>query len=430
MKTLLRLFVFFICISALNAEQVPISITYFYSVPGYFNDNFRYIMNEVPSDLYIFHEARTANANSIKKEHSRATYLKEGDSPFIHFIVAPQIYPGEEYVPPVFYDTTKLRLKWYKNDDEMNAAVFPVDFYILNTKQNIIDSIRLLILRSRVPYSSNDMARQNEMRKYIDPNQKTLIKYEINSIDDWNVRYDGGNLTYESEREGDTLISAQSISHRWIRDSLGDNYYDPLGTNWDNFNPNFAHLYDNCIVSHRYPGCVSGCSSHNGIGWQMMTRRHIAVHNGKAAVNFRQLSVIGNNGDKRRYGRGLWTGVEDTIPATDKEIEFYRALMCVCPTLPIQQKLVFNDLTNVEENTSLIESTVYPNPSSRYFTVQGQAFTQISVYDVLGTLIEQSVIDGAGQWKNNPTLYTNGYYTVQLRHSDGRMENLSVIMFQ
>jgi hypothetical protein len=73
---------------------------------------------------------------------------------------------------------------------------------------------------------------------------------------------------------------------------------------------------------------------------------------------------------------GSGTGVEDTIPATDKEIEFYRALMCVCPTLPIQQKLVFNDLTNVEDNTSLIESTVYPNPSSRYFTVQGQAFTQ------------------------------------------------------
>lgn len=61
MKTLLRLFVFFICISALYAEQVPISITYFYQAPTYFDQNFRYIMNEVPSDLYIFHEARTSS---------------------------------------------------------------------------------------------------------------------------------------------------------------------------------------------------------------------------------------------------------------------------------------------------------------------------------------------------------------------------------
>jgi hypothetical protein len=422
MKTLLRLFVFFICISALYAEQVPISITYFREVSTYFDQNFRYIMKEVPSDLYIFHEARTPSSGQM--EHSRATYLKEGDSPFIHFIVAPQIYPGKEYVPPVFYDTTKLRLKWYKKDEDMNSQFFPMDFYILNTKQDIIDSIRLLILRDKVPHEqySDNIPIQKEIRNYIDPNQKTLIKYEIDYIDRW--------PSLGNEREGDTVISAQSISHRWIRDSLGENFYDPFGTNWDNFNPNFAHLYDNCIVSHRYPGCNFTCSSHNGVGWKMMTRRNIVVHNGKASANFRQLSVIGNNGDKRRYGRGLWTGVEDTIPATDKEIEFYRALMCVCPTLPIQQKLVFNDLTNVEDNTSLIESKVFPNPSSRYFTVQGQAFTHISVYDVLGTLIEQSVIDGAGQWKNNPTLYTNGYYTVQLRHSDGRMENLSVIMFQ
>ncbi|HRI30973.1 MAG TPA: T9SS type A sorting domain-containing protein, partial [Candidatus Kapabacteria bacterium] len=215
-----------------------------------------------------------------------------------------------------------------------------------------------------------------------------------------------------------------------IRDSLGEKFYDPFGTNWDNFNRDFAHLYDHCIVSRTYPGCNYACGHHNGVGWKMMVRRHIAVHNAKAAANFRQLSVIGNNGDKRRYGRGLWNGVEDTIPATDKEIELYRALMCICPTLPIKQDLVFNDLTSVEENISLMESKVFPNPASRQFTVQGQAFTQISVYDVLGTLIEQSVIDGAGQWKNNPTLYTNGYYTVQLRHGDGRMENLSVIMFQ
>ena len=429
MKTLLRLFVFFICISALYAEQVPISITYFYQVPTYFDQNFRYIMNEVPSDLYIFHEARTSSSGQM--EHSRATYLKEGNSLFTHFIIPNSMYPEEKNVPPVFFDTTKLRLKWHKKDEDMNALFFPMDFYILNTKQDIIDSIRLLILRSKVPYQqyADNIPIQTEIRKYIDPNQKTLIKYEINSIDVWNRKIVNGVLSWEDEREGDTLISAQSISHRWIRDSLGDNFYDPLGTNWDNFNPNFANLYDNCIVSHNYPGCNFSCGSHNGVGWKMMTRRHIAVHNGKAAANFRQLTIIGNNGDKRRYGRGLWI-VEDTIPATDKEIEFYRALMCVCPTLPIQQKLVFNDLTNVEENTSLIESTVYPNPSSRYFTVQGQAFTQISVYDVLGTLIEQSVIDGAGQWKNNPTLYTNGYYTVQLRHSDGRMENLSVIMFQ
>ena len=162
----------------------------------------------------------------------------------------------------------------------------------------------------------------------------------------------------------------------------------------------------------------------------MSQRRHIAVHNAAAAPNVQRLSVIGNNGDKRRYGRGLWTGVEDTIPATDKEIEFYRALMCVCPTLPIKQDLVFNDLTSVEDNTSLIESKVFPNPALRHFTVQGQAFTQLSVYDVLGTLIEKSFIDGTGQWKNNSALYPNGHYTVQLRHSDGTMENLSVTICQ
>ncbi|MFN9302822.1 MAG: T9SS type A sorting domain-containing protein [Candidatus Kapaibacterium sp.] len=428
MKTILQLFVFFICISALYAEEIPITITYFRQVGTHLDQNFRYIIEQTPSDLYVLHEARLSY--DIGYEQGIAMSLKKDNTLLTNFITPYSMYPGEKNVPPVFFDTTKLRLKWYKKDEDMNALFFPMDFYILNKSQDIIDSIRLFIMRAKVPHEEYDIKIQNEMRKYIDPNQKTLIKYEINGIDIWNVKYDGGNLTYESEREGDTLISAQSISHRWIRDSLGDNFYDPFGTNWDNFNPDFAHLYDNCIVSHRYPACNFGCSSHNGIGWKMMVRRHIAVHNGKAAANFRQLSVIGNNGDKRRYGRGLWDGVEDTIPATDKEIEFYRALMCVCPTLPIQQKLVFNDLTNVEENTSLIESTVYPNPSSRYFTVQGQAFTQIYVYDILGTLIEQSVIDGAGQWKNNPTLYTNGYYTVQLRHSDGRMENLSVIMFQ
>lgn len=61
---------------------------------------------------------------------------------------------------------------------------------------------------------------QTEIRKYIDPNQKTLIKYEINSIDVWNRKIVNGVLSWEDEREGDTLISAQSISHRWIRDSL------------------------------------------------------------------------------------------------------------------------------------------------------------------------------------------------------------------
>lgn len=85
-------------------------------------------------------------------EHSRATYLKEGNSLFTHFIIPNSMYPEEKNVPPVFFDTTKLRLKWHKKDEDMNALFFPMDFYILNTKQDIIDSIRLLILRSKVPY--------------------------------------------------------------------------------------------------------------------------------------------------------------------------------------------------------------------------------------------------------------------------------------
>ncbi len=421
MKTIVRLFVFLICLSALYAEQVPISITYFYSTIVYFDSNFRYIMKEVPSDLYVFHEESTSNSSSIEEEHVRARYLKEGDSVFTHFIVAPQIYPGEEYVPPVYYDTTKLRLKWYKKYDEMNAYDYPVDFYVLNKNKVVIDSIRLTILRISVPHEKHNISRLEEIKKYIDPRLKTLIKYEINDIDRWSG--------IGKEFEGDPVTSAQSISHRCIRDSLGDNFYDPFGTNWDNFNREFTHLYDNCIVSHTYPGCDHACGSHNGVGWKMMTRRHIAVHNAAAAANFRKLTVIGNNGDKRRYGRGLWV-VDDSIPTTDEEIKFYRALMCVCPTLPIKQDLVFNDLTTVEENTSLIESKVFPNPSSRHFTVQGQAFTEIYVYDVLGTLIEKSIIDGTGQWKNNSALYLNGHYTIQLRHSDGTTENLSVTIFQ
>ena len=425
MKTILQIFVFFICLSALYAEQIPITITYFYNSSGSIN-NFRYIMKEVLSDLYVMQDTRMSKVNVPSREN----LLKKGDSLFTHFTFPRSMYAEEENVPPVFFDTTKLRLKWYKKDEDMNHQFFPMDFYILNTKKDIIDSIRLLVFRNDVPYQqyTHYIPLHNEIRKYIEPNQKTLIKYEINNIDAWNERIVDGIYLNEIEREGDTLISAQSISHRWIRDSLGDNFYDPFGTNWDNFNRDFSHLYDNCIVSHRYPGCNFGCGFHNGVGWQMMTRRHIAVHNAKAAANFRKLTVIGNNGDKRRYGRGLWTGVEDTIPATEKEIEFYRALMCVCPTLPIKQDLVFNDLTTVEENTSLMESKVFPNPASRHFTVQGQAFTQLSVYDVLGTLIEKSFIDGTGQWKNNSALYPNGHYTVQLRHSDGTMENLSVII--
>ncbi len=380
-------------------------------------------MQEVPSDLYVLHEDRTSVNNIINREK----FLKEGHSLFTHFTIPRSIYPEEKNVPPVFFDTTKLRLKWYKKDEGMNASFFPMDFYILNTKQDIIDSIRLLILRSKVPYQqyADNIPIQTEIRKYIDPNQKTLIKYEMSTPDSWGWDTNWVSIT---ENENDTFISAQSISHRWMRDSLGDNFYDPFGHNWDNYNINFFPLYDNCAVKYKPPGCYGGCSN-NGRGEGLMARHHFAIHNSTAAPHLQRLSVIGNNGDKRRYKRALWI-IEDTIETTEKELEFYRVLTCVSSSLPIQQKLVFNDLTNVEENTSLIESTVYPNPSSRYFTVQGQAFTHISVYDVLGTLIEQSVIDGAGQWKNNPTLYTNGYYTVQLRHSDGRMENLSVIMFQ
>lgn len=421
MKTILQLFAFFICATALYAEQVPLTITYFFRVGAYIDENFRYIMKEVPSDLYVLHHERTyvSNINSTEK------FLKDNNTLFPHFTVPRSIYPGEEHVPPVFFDTTKLRLKWYKKDEDMNASFFPMDFYILNKNKVIIDSIRLLILRGSVPHEEGfyNMQLQKEIRKYIDPTQKILFKYEMQGPDRWNERFVDGIGISEWEREGDTLISAQSISHRLIRDSLGENFYDPFGPDWDNFNRDFVHIYDACVTSFGYPGCYLNC----GVD-RMSQRRHIAVHNAAAAPNVQRLSVIGNNGDKRRYGRGLWTGVEDTIPATDKEIEFYRALMCVCSTLPLKQELVFNDLTTVEDNISLIESKVFPNPSSRHFTVQGQAFTQLSVYDVLGTLIEKSFIDGTGQWKNNSALYPNGHYTIQLRHSDGTTENLSVII--
>ncbi|HRE58033.1 MAG TPA: hypothetical protein PLW09_09445, partial [Candidatus Kapabacteria bacterium] len=143
MKTILQLFIFFICVTILYGEQIPITITYFASVGAYIDKNFRFIMQEVPSDLYVLHEDRTSVNNIINREK----FLKEGHSLFTHFTIPRSIYPEEKNVPPVFFDTTKLRLKWYKKDEGMNASFFPMDFYILNTNQNIIDSIRLMIFR-------------------------------------------------------------------------------------------------------------------------------------------------------------------------------------------------------------------------------------------------------------------------------------------
>ncbi|HRK60669.1 MAG TPA: hypothetical protein PLI74_13555, partial [Candidatus Kapabacteria bacterium] len=128
MKTLLRLFTLFISISVLYAEEVPITITYFFEVPTYFDKNFRYIMKEVPSDLYVLHEARLSYY--IEDEQGTAMSLKKDNTLLTNFITPYSMYPGEKNVPPVFFDTTKLRLKWYKKDEEMNVYFFPMDFYI------------------------------------------------------------------------------------------------------------------------------------------------------------------------------------------------------------------------------------------------------------------------------------------------------------
>ena len=73
------------------------------------------------------------------------------------------------------------------------------------------------------------------------------------------------------------------------------------------------------------------------------------------------------------------------------------------------------------------EISLYPNPTNGKVMIQGQAIETVKVYNAMGQLLLNEVVDNADQVELNLSSFSAGVYTISVRMTNGQQMNRMVV---
>ncbi len=328
------------------------------------------------------------------------------------------------YLSQIFFDSTKVIVDTVSFAFKSKSGALKVRFSVLDNNNTVIDKVNIICLReSTVGSLEFDENLKDTIIRFINPNEKNIL---ITRLQEPLYSFWGPNGEFSSGRDtlGDTLISSQHPTYLRVRDSLGTQFIDPVGTTWDNVNPDYIPFYDCSIASYAFPNCNNSKNTHNFAYHSSLFLHNDMLKNNTVPNSYR---IIGNDSNKKRFMRGL-SVVEDSTGDTFEQQEFLWALMCRNMVLPIIREFTFGETSSLNEHEQEKPIlSVFPNPASDNITIRTLPFTTVRIYDILGRTVVEGMSNNTGEWKSTSLPYS-GYYSVEIESSNGTKYYSSVLV--
>lgn len=360
------------------------------------------ILKNIRSDVLIFStslRAYNSEANSLLK------FIKSTDSIYSSFT----FYNPPDSISPtgetfeIFYNSNKVSVSTtYRTS---NKYIRIIKFLVHGEQRRRIDSFNIVSIASACQ-RFNECKDLLELKNILNNSEKFLLLTVFGQL-----YFQLSKFESRQEDLNDQFLTSNHPKYVTLRDSLGINFYDPIGEVWDNVDPNYFHHYDCTYSGVNPPGCSIGNFLH-----KFAYRSTVMLHNALLKGNFVSGSnrVFGNDGNRQRFRRGL-IYVEDSIVETYEKQLLLWALMCKNISLPVMQDFVFGETTSVSDKHSEANTErVFPNPASDYCNVQSEYGATVRIYDVVGRLKYAGKIGESGTIRIDVQSYETGFYTVEI----------------
>lgn len=230
------------------------------------------------------------------------------------------------------------------------------------------------------------------------------------------ARYNVNNPTFEmGVMEGNSFVTIQQINL--------DNYYQEYSINMSNYTGSsnrfafrasyngIAHVYIDDISISTAPTqyTIEASAGSNG---SISPNGNVVVNEGENQV----FTIVANEGYQIADVLVDGSSVGNVASYTFEEVSDNHTIAAS-----------FESSNSIDEVAQQLYS-IYPNPANSSITIEGNNLERISIYNIVGKLVDEIIIDGATLKTIATNNYQNGTYIFKLKSTDGNVSVKHVVI--